>query len=94
MATFFIGGLHAKHAVQRCILSTNSAFALGPRKTTENLDRVGPAGCKLTSSQQSAIKYSSPNITHYLCYCFIIENVYKFVLQKCLCAYNMETDIF
>jgi hypothetical protein len=35
------GGLHEKHAVQRGILITNSAFALGPRKTTENLDRVG-----------------------------------------------------
>jgi hypothetical protein len=30
-----------KHAVQRGILGTNSAFAVGPRKTTENLDRVG-----------------------------------------------------
>jgi hypothetical protein len=35
------GGLHMKHAVQRGILGTNSAFALGQRKTTENLDRVG-----------------------------------------------------
>jgi hypothetical protein len=32
------GGLHEKHAVQRGIWA---AFALGPRKTTENLDRVG-----------------------------------------------------
>jgi hypothetical protein len=30
-----------KHAVQRGILGTNSAFARGSRKTTENLDRVG-----------------------------------------------------
>jgi hypothetical protein len=28
-----------KHAVQGGILSNNSAFALGPRKTRENLDR-------------------------------------------------------
>jgi hypothetical protein len=35
------GGLHVKHAVQRGILGTNLAFALGPRKTTENFYRVG-----------------------------------------------------
>jgi hypothetical protein len=35
--TLPVGGLHVKHAVQRGILDTNSAFALGPRKTTENL---------------------------------------------------------
>jgi hypothetical protein len=29
-----------KHAVQRGILGTNSAFAPGSRKTTGNLDRV------------------------------------------------------
>jgi hypothetical protein len=36
-----VGGLHVKHAVQRGILATNSAFVLGPRKTTESLNRVG-----------------------------------------------------
>jgi hypothetical protein len=37
-------------------LGTKSAFALGSRKTTENLDRVeGPTRCRLTSSQQSGI---------------------------------------
>jgi hypothetical protein len=30
-----------KHAVQRGILGTNSAFAPGSRKTMENFDRVG-----------------------------------------------------
>jgi hypothetical protein len=35
------GGLHEKHAVQRGVLGTNSAFAQGPRKTTKNLDQVG-----------------------------------------------------
>jgi hypothetical protein len=35
------GELHVKHAMQRGILGTNPAFALGPRKTTEKLDRVG-----------------------------------------------------
>jgi hypothetical protein len=39
-------------------LATNLVFALGLRKTTETLDRVG-------------IKYASPNVTPYLCRCFI-----------------------
>jgi hypothetical protein len=37
-------------------LGTNSAFALGPRKTTENLDRVAAlSGCKLTSQDKVTI---------------------------------------
>jgi hypothetical protein len=32
-----LGGLHVKHALQCGIFGTNSAFVLGPRKTTENL---------------------------------------------------------
>jgi hypothetical protein len=40
--TLPVGGLHVKHTVQCSgILGTNSAFALGPRKTTVTLDRVG-----------------------------------------------------
>jgi hypothetical protein len=52
---------------------TNSAFVLGPRKTTENLDRVGwsqdlpDANRLLTSSP--ALKYASPNVRSYLCCC-------------------------
>jgi hypothetical protein len=34
-------GLHVKHGVQHGNLGTNSAFILGQRKTTENLDGVG-----------------------------------------------------
>jgi hypothetical protein len=42
------GGLHEKHAVQRGVLGTNSAFAQGPRKTTKNLDQDLPdANCLL-----------------------------------------------
>jgi hypothetical protein len=37
-------GLHEKHAVQRGVLGTNSAFALGPRKPTKNLDQVDQLG--------------------------------------------------
>jgi hypothetical protein len=35
------GGLQVKTAVQRGILGKHSEFALGPRKPTEKLDRVG-----------------------------------------------------
>jgi hypothetical protein len=37
------GGLHMKYAVQRGILDTNSAFALGPRKTTESVENLPDA---------------------------------------------------
>jgi hypothetical protein len=36
-----LGGLHVKHAMQLGILGTTSAFAIGPRKSTDKLDRVG-----------------------------------------------------
>jgi hypothetical protein len=36
-----LGELHVMHAVQWSNFGTNSAFGLGPRKTMENLDRVG-----------------------------------------------------
>jgi hypothetical protein len=39
---------------------------------------AGPSECKLTSSQQSNIKSASPNISPYLCCCFIIKSVYNF----------------
>jgi hypothetical protein len=42
-------GLLEKHAVQRGVLGTNSAFALGPRKTTKNLDQVGRSQDLLSS---------------------------------------------
>jgi hypothetical protein len=35
------GGLHIEACSATWNLGTNSTFALGPRKTTENLDRVG-----------------------------------------------------
>jgi hypothetical protein len=60
-----LGGLHERHAMQHGILGTNSAFALGPRKTTENIDRFGrsqdlpDAYCLLASSPE--FKYASPN---------------------------------
>jgi hypothetical protein len=39
---------------------------------------AGSSGCKLTTSQQSGINTASPNISPYLCCCFIIQNIYKF----------------
>jgi hypothetical protein len=50
---------------------------------------AGPSGCKLTSSQQSSIKYASPNTSPYLrffsflFYLFSFINIYKSFLQKC-----------
>jgi hypothetical protein len=32
---------------------------------------AGPSGCKLTSSQETGVKYANPNIGPYLYYCFI-----------------------
>jgi hypothetical protein len=43
---------------------------------------AGPSECKLTSSQQSGIKYASPNTSPYLCFVFIFEKIYKLFLQK------------
>jgi hypothetical protein len=55
------GGLHEKHAVQRGILGTNSAFAQGPRKTTKNLDQVG---CLLFKIQLNSVGLSVPHRKH------------------------------
>jgi hypothetical protein len=43
----------------------------------------GPSGCKLTSRQQSGIKYASPNISPYLCWFFFLffENICKLFSQ-------------
>jgi hypothetical protein len=65
---------------------TNSSFALGPMKTTEkpwsSWPVAGPSGCKLTSSQQSGIKYANPNVSPYLCVLALSEiKVYIFVLH-------------
>jgi hypothetical protein len=36
-----LGGLHERHAVQRGIWAPTHHLLKGPRKTTDNLDRVG-----------------------------------------------------
>jgi hypothetical protein len=57
-----------RHAVQHGICS---AFARDQGKLQNTLIELvaGPSGRKLTSSQQSGIKYTSPKIKPYLC-CF------------------------
>jgi hypothetical protein len=65
-------------------------------KPYSGLPVAGPSGCKLTSSQQSGIKYASPNISPYMCLFFLLllllllfffsfsvfEIIYKLFLQK------------
>jgi hypothetical protein len=53
-------------------LGTNPAFALGPGKTLIELAGRRTFLSKLTSSQQTGIKYASPNIGPYLCY-FLLQ---------------------
>jgi hypothetical protein len=67
-------------------LGTNSAFALGPRKITENLDRVGwsqdlPNAYWLLASSP-AFKYTSPNGSPKLCYCFVwyLNRLHRFII--------------
>jgi hypothetical protein len=43
---------------------------------------AGPSGCKLTSSQQSGIKYANPNVSPYLCVLALFERkIYIFLLH-------------
>jgi hypothetical protein len=54
---------------------------------------AGPSGCKLTSSQQSGIKYAGPNISSYLRlfpFFFSFENIYKFFLRTFLSVHNLD----
>jgi hypothetical protein len=67
-----LGGLHVKYAVQRGIWVPTQHLVWDqgkPRKTFIELAGRGTSGCKLTSSQQSGIKYANPNTSPYLC-CF------------------------
>jgi hypothetical protein len=55
-----LGGLHAKHAVQRGIWVPTQHLLWDHGKLWLSGPVAGPSGCKLTSSQQSSIKYASP----------------------------------
>jgi hypothetical protein len=72
-------------------LGTNSAFALGPRKTTEKLDRVGrsqelPDANRLLASSP-ALNSRTPT-SPCLCCCFIWTKVYIVQIWKpqCVCV--------
>jgi hypothetical protein len=65
-------------------LGTKSAFALGSRKTTENLDRVGlsqdPPDADWLLASSPAFKYANPNISPSICaVSFLGEKAYIFV---------------
>jgi hypothetical protein len=64
-----LGGLHVKHAVQCGIWVATQHFLWDQGKPWSSWPIAGPSRCKLTSCQQSDIKYTSPNINPYLC-CF------------------------
>jgi hypothetical protein len=71
---------HAEFGYQ---LSICSGTKENHRKPSSSWPVAGPSGCKLTSSQQSGIKYASPITSPYLCFFFIFfKNIYKLLLQK------------
>jgi hypothetical protein len=83
-----LGGLHVKHAVQRGIWGPTQHLLLDqgkPRKTLIEFAVAGPSGCKLTSSQQSGIKYTNPNISPYLCHCFIENHLHVVFTNIFMC---------
>ena len=73
-----MGGLHVRHAVQRGIgyqLSICSSTEENHGKPWSSWPVSGPSGYKLTSSQQSGIKYANPNISPCVS-CSFISKVY------------------
>jgi hypothetical protein len=75
-------------------LGTNSAFAaVGPRKTTENLDRVGrsqdlPDANWLLASSQALINRTLMLVS--ICAVALFEKVYKFVLRRLFRACTLD----
>jgi hypothetical protein len=71
-----------KHAVQRGILGTNSAFGLGPRKTTENLHRIGRShdlpDAKLLLASSPALNTRTLTSLH-VCAVSLFDKIYLFV---------------
>jgi hypothetical protein len=65
-------------------LSICSGTKENHRKPWWNSPVTGSSECKLTSSQQSSIKYAIPNISLFLCSCFIEK-----YLQVVLCSYDL-----
>jgi hypothetical protein len=72
-------------------LSICSGTKENHRKPWSSWPVAGPSRCKLTSSQQSGIKYASPDISPYLCFCFVEEHLlYKLLLKIFLYTYNLD----
>jgi hypothetical protein len=81
-------------------LGTNSAFALGPRKTLIELAGHRTFRMQLISSQQSSIKSTNPNISPYslllyfsflVFFPFLFSQVILFLqLRVCVCAYDLD----
>jgi hypothetical protein len=87
-------GLHGKHAVKRGIWVPTQHLLWDqgkPRKTLIELAGRRTFRMQLTSSQQSSIKYASPNISLYPCCCVLL---FLFLtscfLQLLLCAYDVD----
>jgi hypothetical protein len=72
------------------------SIVLGPRKhgkTSLCWPVAGPSRCKLASSQQSGIKYGSPNISPYLYCCLFFlfaPPPPKLFCTNILCVYNLD----
>jgi hypothetical protein len=68
-------------------LGTNSAFALGPRKTTEYLDQIGWSQDLPDSNwhlaRSPAFEYTNPNVSPYLAVALFWKHLPEFVS----CAY-------
>jgi hypothetical protein len=84
-------------------VGTNSEFAPGPRKTTEDPDQFGRSrDLQDANWLLASIKSASPNISPYLCCCvfsfvffsrfffFFLPFIKKLFLQLLLCAYDLD----
>jgi hypothetical protein len=62
------------------------------RKPWSSWPVAGPSGCKLISSQQSGIKYASPNVSPYLC-CCVFSFSFLFFPRKLLFTIIFSTSV-
>jgi hypothetical protein len=92
---------HGRAATEACSATwnfgTSSAFALGSRKITEKLDRVGrshdlPDADWLLASR-SASKYVNPSIRPCICAVALSWKILRIVLQSILCGYFEQWTI-
>jgi hypothetical protein len=92
-----LGGLHVKHGVQRGYqLSICSGTTENYRKPWSSWPVAGPSGCKLTSSQQSDIRYASANISPCLSCCFFPIFLFShelFFTNSFMCVFWIRTNL-